>query len=144
MHGFTSYTGIGSGLYPESFEVVVKLSAILPWGRGKDVRDDYSRRGNRFSIHAVVSLVLENGAVVLGTIKNMGTEGMFVLTNERPFGLAAGEEGDVGLASHDSGSDSEYRFPCRVVRVDLDGVALQLLEVTELAECIYSDGDRSD
>ncbi|MBF0358802.1 MAG: PilZ domain-containing protein [Magnetococcales bacterium] len=122
----------------------MKLSTIIPWVGNKNVRYDYSRKVNRFPIHAVVSLVLENGAVILGTIKNMGTEGMFVLTNERPFGLDVGEEGDVGLASHDDGSDSEYRFPCRVVRLDLDGVALQLLEVAELAECIDSDGSRSD
>jgi hypothetical protein len=110
----------------------VKLSNLIPWGSKKDIREDYTRKVNRFPARAVVTLVLENGAVILGRLKNMGTGGMFLVTAERPFGLNVGEEGDMGLATpDDAGSDSEYRFPCRVVRIDADGVALQLLVETD-------------
>ena len=84
-----------------------------------------SRRVRRFPIHAVVSLVLENGAVMFGTLRDMGAGGVFLLTFDRPFGLAVGEEGDLGLAEQDGSPDSEYRFPCKVVRIDREGIALQ-------------------
>ncbi len=113
------------------------------WGNHEDSEPEFdsSRRANRFPIHAAVSLVLENGAVIFGTIKDMGTGGVFVATFERPFGLAVGEEGDLGLAEQDGSPDSEYRFPCKVVRIDREGVALQfLLETDSGHDKYFGDG----
>jgi hypothetical protein len=107
------------------------LGGLLPWGKNKKFEGSCSRKQTRFPIHAAVSLALENGAVVVGLIKDMGVGGLFIKTSERPFGLTAGEEGDLGLVSQDSTPDGESRFPCKVVRIDRDGIAIQFFVVAD-------------
>lgn len=93
-------------------------------------RENNDRRHSRFPLHVQVSLVLENGAVVRGQLKDMSTRGLFITTQDRPFGLVAGEEGDVGLDADNHVEGAQMRFPCEVVRVDREGVALRFLVQT--------------
>ncbi|MBF0140609.1 MAG: PilZ domain-containing protein [Magnetococcales bacterium] len=97
------------------------------FGGKKKPRSNNERILSRFPLDVRVSLVLENGAVVHGTLKNMSTRGLFMSTMDRPFGLETGEEGDVGLEVDNPVDGSQMRFPCEVVRVDREGVALRFL-----------------
>ncbi len=84
------------------------------------------RRSPRFPVGAQVVLVLENGVRVLGKIWDMSTTGVFVVTPERPYGLFPGEPGLLFL-HHDQAADeaTENRFPCEIIRVDADGLAVE-------------------
>ncbi|MBF0422180.1 MAG: PilZ domain-containing protein [Magnetococcales bacterium] len=86
---------------------------------------------SRFPLNVRVSLVLENGAVVHGTLRDMSTRGIYLQTLDRPFGLEIGEEGDVGLEADNPVDGAQMRFPCEVVRIDREGVALRFLEQAE-------------
>ncbi|MBF0110414.1 MAG: PilZ domain-containing protein [Magnetococcales bacterium] len=94
----------------------------------------------RFNLQVRVSLVLENGAVVHGVIRDMSTRGLYLTTRDHPFGLVTGEEGDVGLEADNPIEGGQMRFPCEVVRVDRNGVALRFLIQTESqGENFYSE-----
>jgi hypothetical protein len=117
------------------------LNRLMAWKKKTNPKDGSSRKVCRFPVHAQVSLVLENGAVIAGILKDMGKSGVFVITSERPFGLTVGEEGDLGLASQDGTPDSEYRFPCKVVRIDSEGIGLQFLVAADgEGGSYYSEG----
>lgn len=96
------------------------------WGTGR-IPDVSARQSLRFPVPALVSLVLENGVVVMGRLHDIGTGGAFIATTERPFGLAVGEVGDLGLASPDGIIQEGYRFPCKVVHLSRGGIGLQFL-----------------
>jgi len=100
-------------------------------GRLRKDRGQDQRSLSRFPLNVRISLVLENGAVVHGTLKEMTTRSLFLQTRDRPFGLVAGEEGDVGLEADNPIEGAQMRFPCEVVRVDRTGVALRFLVNTE-------------
>lgn len=97
------------------------------FGGKKKPAEQNERDVHRFPIHVRVTLVLENGAVVQGILKDMSTRGLFMMTCDRPFGLVVGEEGDVGLAPDNPTEGASMRFPCEVVRIGRDGIALRLL-----------------
>lgn len=96
-------------------------------GSKKKPSDQKERNATRFPVTVRVTLVLENGAVVQGVLKDMSTRGMLMHTHDYPFGLVVGEEGDVGLAPDNPIEGAQMRFPCEVVRVGRDGVALRFL-----------------
>ncbi|HIJ85336.1 MAG: PilZ protein [Magnetococcales bacterium] len=99
--------------------------------RKRKRRNQDDRKLGRYPIHVRISLVLENGAVVHGSMKSMSTKGLFLFTRDRPFGLAVGEEGDVGLEVDNPTDGAQMRFPCEVVRIDRNGIALRFLVQTD-------------
>lgn len=104
------------------------LTALKSLKTNQSKREGIARRVSRFPIHAPVSLVLENGVVIVGTLRNLSAGGGFLVAQQRPFGLSVGEEGDLGLVGEpDDVEDSGYRFSCRIVRIEEDGLALQFL-----------------
>lgn len=96
-------------------------------GERQFLRRQAAQKARRHVFFVAVSVVLENGAVAKGHIKNMSTEGAFVITGDRPFGLVVGEEGDLGLDLPPGSEGSEYRFPCEITRITQEGVAVRFL-----------------
>ena len=86
------------------------------------------RRNPRFPVGARVLISLHNGTRVAGQVWDMSTSGMFVVTKERPYGLFPGEPGAVFL-EHDPElpPEGDTRFPCEIIRVDGDGLAVEFL-----------------
>lgn len=113
------------------------LNRLISWRRKATIRETTARRVDRYPVHAMVSLVLENGAMIHGVLANMGTRGCFIVTPDRPFGLNVGEEGDLGLATPDGSPDSEYRFSCRLVWIDRDGVGVEFLIGNDAQDDVY-------
>lgn len=108
--------------------------------KGKKVRSKSSRNAPRYPIHTPVTLVLENGAVARGTLRDMSVSGAFLYTEDRPFGMVSGEEGDLGLDMDQIPGGSKMRFPCEVVRLSEEGISLRfLLEANGKEENFYPD-----